>query len=177
MLKAIFATVLGAFIGALVGLDLQTRFHLGVGAWTTSGLVGAVVGFLTFKPTEVFIAFKKTWREIFSQCWFLPGYSTEYRKLWKQRAIWSGLSGSGIVSTICCLVLYGVSLRDFPTTEEMKHVATFIVGISIALGIEIFLIVLFDDGRSFSDELLAELVTKNKQRFLFYCNPIAVRIP
>lgn len=181
MLKAIFATVLGALVGTLVGLDLQTRFHLGMGAWAISGFVGAVTGFLTFKPTEVIAAFKKIWGEVIGWRWDLHGYSAEYRKLWKLRAMWVGLSTVGVVSTIG-LVIYGIGLGalrglpTFPTMEEIKQAMVFIGGISVALGFEVFLIFLFSSSGAVAvscHKPLSELVVENRRRFLLYFNPIA----
>ncbi len=170
MLKAILATIFGAFIGALVGLDLQIRFHLGIGAWSFSGLVGAVVGFLTFKPAEVLVALKKAWRVVMVDQWYLPGYSAKYRKLWKHRAMWVGLSGFGATLTFLSffLLFHVIKFHQVLTWG----VAWGVIFISAMIGIMLFFMQLFEKDMVY-EEALPELVATNRRRLWRYFNPIA----
>lgn len=162
MLKAILATVFGAVVGALAGLDLQTRFHLGMGAWAFSGLSGAIIGFLTFKPAEIVEAFKNA----LAKLRYLPDHPPAYRRMWRQKAVWTGLSYAGFQLNPFLIYAFMLGMNG--------RVCLRIVAISLISWIVCFAINLFCyDDLEEDEQGMARSLSKSKRWFFRYGNPVA----
>lgn len=162
MLKAILATVFGAVVGALVGLDLQTRFHLGIGAWAFSGLSGAIIGFLTFKPAEIVEAFKNA----LAKLRYLPDHPPAYRRMWREKAWWEGLSQTGFLFN--AYLIYAFTLGMGARVFLRIIVSSFIAGI-VFFAINLFC----NEGSEEDEQGMARSLAKSKKWFFRYGNTVA----
>jgi hypothetical protein len=143
-----------------------------MGVWTVSGLFGALVGFLMFKPTENIANFKKVCQSFVGWRWYMHAASAECRSLAKQEAFWAGLSTFGLLSSFVLPILLTGDIRSFFYAES----------VCFLFGFEVFFVCLLSpvgiDNNHQKNELseLKNRAMVMKRRFFRFWNPVAVYV-